>query len=271
MTCPVRVPVAVGVKTTLTVQLAHSGNQQAINYRPALPLVHAARILAHENANWHLENTNRNLSADFLEVIYSPGGHSTDERRPLRHDGREYGLVVSGTLTANVGFESYELGPRDSIAFDSSTPHEYLNKTGDVVRAIWVVVHSEPGRAEAEGPAHPLAEDASNKGRDECADVDSHVEDREAGVAPRSALGIEITDDRRDIRLEESGAQDDENQADVERGLREDDRESDRQMSQRDQHSPVPDRASQSEPPVGNPAAGERGEIHAGGVNADDR
>ena len=84
---------------------------------------------------------------DFLEVIYSPGGHSTDERRPLRHDGREYGLIISGTLQANVGFESYELGPGDSIAFDSSTPHEYLNKTGDVVHAIWVVVHSEPGRA----------------------------------------------------------------------------------------------------------------------------
>ncbi len=84
---------------------------------------------------------------DFLEVIYSPGGHSTDERRPLRHDGREYGLIISGTLQANVGFESYELGPGDSIAFDSSTPHEYLNKTGEFVRAIWVVVHSEPGRA----------------------------------------------------------------------------------------------------------------------------
>jgi transcriptional regulator with XRE-family HTH domain len=84
---------------------------------------------------------------DFLEVIYSPGGHSTDERRPLRHDGREYGLIISGTLQANVGFESYELGPGDSITFDSSTPHEYLNKTGEVVHAIWVVVHSEPGRA----------------------------------------------------------------------------------------------------------------------------
>jgi transcriptional regulator with XRE-family HTH domain len=86
-------------------------------------------------------------TTDFLEVIYSPGGHSTDERRPLRHDGREYGLIISGTLQANVGFESYELGPGDSIAFDSSTPHEYLNKTGDYVHAIWVVVHSEPGRA----------------------------------------------------------------------------------------------------------------------------
>ena len=96
---------------------------------------------------WERLTPQSEATTDFLEVIYSPGGHSTDERRPLRHDGREYGLVISGTLTANVGFESYELGPGDSIAFDSSTPHEYLNKTGEVVRAIWVVVHSEPGRA----------------------------------------------------------------------------------------------------------------------------
>jgi transcriptional regulator with XRE-family HTH domain len=96
---------------------------------------------------WERLTPQSEAMTDFLEVIYSPGGHSTDERRPLRHDGREYGLVISGTLTANVGFESYELGPGDSIAFDSATPHEYLNKTGDYVHAIWVVVHSEPGRA----------------------------------------------------------------------------------------------------------------------------
>jgi transcriptional regulator with XRE-family HTH domain len=96
---------------------------------------------------WERLTPQSEATTDFLEVIYSPGGHSTDERRPLRHDGREYGLVISGTLTANVGFESYELGPGDSIAFDSSAPHEYLNKTGDYVHAIWVVVHSEPGRA----------------------------------------------------------------------------------------------------------------------------
>ena len=96
---------------------------------------------------WERLTPGADAMTDFLEVIYAPGGHSTDERRPLRHDGREYGLVVSGRLQANVGFESYELGPGDSIAFDSSTPHEYLNKTGEPVHAIWVVVHSEPGRA----------------------------------------------------------------------------------------------------------------------------
>jgi transcriptional regulator with XRE-family HTH domain len=96
---------------------------------------------------WERLTPGADAMTDFLEVIYFPGGHSTDERRPLRHDGHEYGLVISGTLQANVGFESYELGPGDSIAFDSSTPHEYLNKTGEPVHAIWVVVHSEPGRA----------------------------------------------------------------------------------------------------------------------------
>jgi transcriptional regulator with XRE-family HTH domain len=96
---------------------------------------------------WERLTPGADATADFLEVIYSPGGHSTDERRPLRHDGREYGLVISGTLQANVGFESYELGPGDSIAFDSSRPHEYLNKTGEPVHAIWVVVHSGPSRS----------------------------------------------------------------------------------------------------------------------------
>ncbi len=96
---------------------------------------------------WERLTPGADASTDFLEVVYTPGGHSTDERRPLRHDGHEYGLVISGTLQANVGFESYELGPGDSIAFDSSTPHEYLNKTGEPVHAVWVVVHTEPGRA----------------------------------------------------------------------------------------------------------------------------
>jgi len=117
----------------------------------ALPIVQRGcdrRIIdLASGVRWERLTPQSEAMTDFLEVIYSPGGHSTDERRPLRHDGREYGVIISGTLQANVGFESYELGPGDSIAFDSSTPHEYLNKTGDYVHAIWVVVHSEPGRA----------------------------------------------------------------------------------------------------------------------------
>ena len=82
---------------------------------------------------------------DFLEVIYEPSGHSTDARRPLRHDGHEYGLITSGILHASVGFDTFELRPGDSIAFDSAVPHLYWNATGQDVHAIWAVVHGQPG------------------------------------------------------------------------------------------------------------------------------
>ena len=84
--------------------------------------------------------------ADFLEVVYEPRGQPAGSSRALRHDGYEYGLVVSGTLQARVGFESYELGEGDSIAFDSATPHEYWNATAKEVRAVWAVVHAQGGR-----------------------------------------------------------------------------------------------------------------------------
>jgi transcriptional regulator with XRE-family HTH domain len=119
----------------------------AVDSRPVVQRGGGRKIIdLASGVRWERLTPQSDARADFLEVVYSPGGHSTDERRPLRHEGREYGLVISGTLQANVGFESYELGPGDSIAFDSSTPHEYLNKTGEIVRAIWVVVHAEPGR-----------------------------------------------------------------------------------------------------------------------------
>ena len=63
-----------------------------------------------------------------------------------RHTSREYGIVISGTLTVQVGFEKAELGPGDSIAFDSMIPHRFWNETSDEVRCVWFIretPHSE--------------------------------------------------------------------------------------------------------------------------------
>ena len=58
----------------------------------------------------------------------------------MRHHGREYGYIVSGTLGVQIGFSECELHPGDSIAFDSTRPHRLFN-TGDVpVHAIWFVI-----------------------------------------------------------------------------------------------------------------------------------
>ena len=81
-------------------------------------------------------------------MIYEPSGHSTDARRPLRHDGQEYGLIISGRLQASVGFETASSwGRATRLRSTRHSPHQYWNGTDADVHAIWVVVHDHPGRA----------------------------------------------------------------------------------------------------------------------------
>ncbi len=80
---------------------------------------------------------------DFLLATYDVGGSSTPDLSLMRHQGREYGYIISGNLSVQIGFHEYQLGPGDSIAFDSTAPHRLFN-TGDVpVQAIWFVVGRE--------------------------------------------------------------------------------------------------------------------------------
>jgi quercetin dioxygenase-like cupin family protein len=78
---------------------------------------------------------------DFIEVVYEPGGQSTENGRALRHDGREYLYVLQGELEAVIGFETLRLMQGDSLAFDPGTPHHYYNRTAGTVRMLSVVVH----------------------------------------------------------------------------------------------------------------------------------
>jgi mannose-6-phosphate isomerase-like protein (cupin superfamily) len=48
--------------------------------------------------------------------------------------------VISGRLHITLGFCEHELGPGDSISFDSAQPHRLANAGDEPVRAIWVVV-----------------------------------------------------------------------------------------------------------------------------------
>ena len=97
--------------------------------------------------------------ADFLSVVYEVGGASSREGTHMRHMGREYGLVLSGRLRVTIGFdEEHELGPGDSIAFESSRPHRLENAGAEPVEAIWFVV----GRSHSD--ARKLALDASHEG-----------------------------------------------------------------------------------------------------------
>lgn len=77
---------------------------------------------------------------DFLQVAYQPGSESCPPDSLMRHSGHEYGHVISGRMGVTVGFETYELGPGDSVAFDSTMPHRLFAIGDETVEAIWVVV-----------------------------------------------------------------------------------------------------------------------------------
>lgn len=89
---------------------------------------------------WERLTATPDPESDFLYVIYDVGGSSSVDDKLIRHSGREYGLVISGRLEVTVGFDTYELGPGDSISFDSTTPHRLRNAGDEPVHGVWFVL-----------------------------------------------------------------------------------------------------------------------------------
>lgn len=89
---------------------------------------------------WERLTTWNDRDVDFLFTTYEAGGSSSADGSLMRHNGREFGIVLTGTLGVTVGFEEYVLGPGDSIAFDSSVPHRLHNDGDEVATAIWMVL-----------------------------------------------------------------------------------------------------------------------------------
>jgi len=94
--------------------------------------------------HWERLTTWNDRDVEFLYTIYEPGGSSSPDGSLMRHNGREFGVVLTGELGVKVGFEDYVLHPGDSIAFDSSTPHRLHNDGDDLVTAIWIVLGRHP-------------------------------------------------------------------------------------------------------------------------------
>ena len=76
--------------------------------------------------------------------------------------------------------------------------------------------HADAGRGEAEVPVDVLSEIAADERREERAEVDAHVEDREPGIAPLVLGRIELADDDADVAFQQPRADDDQEQAEIE-------------------------------------------------------
>lgn len=115
-----------------------------------------AHISLEHGVRWERLNPLPEPGAEFLEIFYDVGGGTMSGDKAIRHNGREYGLVLEGILSVQIGFETYILEAGDSVAFDSTVPHRFWNG-GDVpVRAVWFEL--KPGWPDgASGSGHAAA------------------------------------------------------------------------------------------------------------------
>ena len=102
------------------------------------------RIRLASGVVWERLTTASIPNVDFLYVTYEVGGASSPEHEFQRHAGQEWGYVLQGTLGVTIGFDDFELGPGDAIAFDSTTPHRLYNRGDAPVHGIWFVQGRRP-------------------------------------------------------------------------------------------------------------------------------
>lgn len=111
---------------------------------PAAPIVQRAEarpsIDLDAGVTWARLTTAHDANVDFLHTTYHPGSSSSGSDKLVRHNGREYGVVLSGQLELIVGFEKFLLGPGDSCSFDSNEPHRLANPGKEPATAIWFVI-----------------------------------------------------------------------------------------------------------------------------------
>ena len=97
-------------------------------------------ISLESGVSWQRLTAQPDHNVDFLYLRYPPGSESTPPHSLMRHNGTEYGYILAGTLQVSIGFDTYEIGPGDTIAFDCTQPHRFATVGDETVEAVWFVL-----------------------------------------------------------------------------------------------------------------------------------
>jgi transcriptional regulator with XRE-family HTH domain len=89
---------------------------------------------------WELLTPEVDHDLTFMLVTYPPESSSSTSSQLLRHDDFEYFYITSGELHVKVGFEETVLKVGDSMSFDSTRPHRFVNRSGSATATgLWCV------------------------------------------------------------------------------------------------------------------------------------
>jgi transcriptional regulator with XRE-family HTH domain len=89
---------------------------------------------------WERLASGRAGTVDALLVSYDSGASSSVDGSLMRHSAFEYAYVLEGELTLHLEQEKRVLRAGDSLHFDSTQPHRFVNDGPGVARGVWFVV-----------------------------------------------------------------------------------------------------------------------------------
>jgi transcriptional regulator with XRE-family HTH domain len=135
-------PLVKSDKTPSELRIGNQGEFDGVVQHSESPVMRPDLRMAIElmgGVRWERLTPKEEPDIQFLEIQYQPGASSGPAMS--RHSGREFGLILSGELKLELGFERYIMTVGDSIVFDSTTPHRLSNEDKETVRAIWVIMN----------------------------------------------------------------------------------------------------------------------------------
>jgi DNA-binding XRE family transcriptional regulator/mannose-6-phosphate isomerase-like protein (cupin superfamily) len=101
---------------------------------------HREVITLEGGVTWELLTPEIDHELTFMLVTYPAGSSSSSSPQLLRHDDFEYFYILSGQLHVKVGFEETVLEAGDSMSFDSSRPHRFMNRSETATATgLWAV------------------------------------------------------------------------------------------------------------------------------------
>ncbi len=80
--------------------------------------------------------TDRHMEPFYIQVL----PEETHSELPSSHEGEEFLVVLSGRIEIAYGQERYELGPGDSIYYNSALPHSVICK-GEEPAEIYAILY----------------------------------------------------------------------------------------------------------------------------------
>ncbi|MBM7553525.1 helix-turn-helix domain-containing protein [Thalassobacillus pellis] len=84
----------------------------------------------------------KDLSGEFEKPLFTPIlvtlNPGDNNGKPITHEGQEFLYVLQGKLTVLIEEEEHVLNPHDCIHFDSTVPHDWFNRTDEIVKFLCI-------------------------------------------------------------------------------------------------------------------------------------